>query len=161
MQSGYVNSFTPSGLSFSGEPRAGTGARQPLIDDDTLFRIRARHFRALVVDDHAMFRRALLRKLRRLYHVTASESSSAVGAIGKVKTGEQFDLIFMDVAMERMGGVEACAAIQALGTQAQLILMSADEANGLKAAAAGLPFYYKSAADALERVLVRCLGGTS
>lgn len=62
----------------------------------------------LVVDDHQLFRKAFIRllKISIEYPIFCDEAQSGQEAIDKLEQ-KKFDLVFLDVSMPRMDGVEA------------------------------------------------------
>jgi DNA-binding NtrC family response regulator len=60
--------------------------------------------RLLIVDDEVMILRALGRTLKREYDVTAL--SSPEEALGRLASGESWDIVLSDVMMPEMSGVE-------------------------------------------------------
>ena len=78
----------------------------------------------LVIDDDAEIRYSLSRVLSsRKYHVT--EAASGDQGIAMVKKGPTPDLIFLDVRMGGMGGIEALQHIRSVNPKQLVILMTA------------------------------------
>lgn len=85
--------------------------------------------RVLIVDDHPVTRDGLR---------TALSVSPEIDLVGEASTGEQAvdmvaelspDVVFMDVRMPGMGGIEATRAIRAAGSSAKVILFTVDESR--------------------------------
>ena len=85
--------------------------------------------RILIVDDHPVTRDGLR---------TALSASPDVEVVGEASTGEQAldlipqlspDVVFMDVRMPGMGGIEATRAIREVRPDAKVILFTVDESR--------------------------------
>lgn len=85
--------------------------------------------RVLIVDDHPVTRDGLR---------TALALSPEIELVGEASTGEQAvelvanlspDVVFMDVRMPGMGGIEATRAIRATGAATKVILFTVDESR--------------------------------
>jgi excisionase family DNA binding protein len=76
----------------------------------------------LVVDDDVSIRELFERILRKEEHrvVTVSNGEEAIKVIGK----ENFDIVFLDVVMPEMDGVEVFKEIKKINSQAIVIMMS-------------------------------------
>jgi CheY-like chemotaxis protein len=74
------------------------------------------HLRVLVVDDSESIRRLMKGKIENLslgsLHVEVDTAATGEEAVVKCAQG-RFDLVFMDVVMPGMGGLEACRQIKA------------------------------------------------
>ncbi|MEJ7728110.1 MAG: response regulator [Polyangiaceae bacterium] len=82
---------------------------------------RVRRARILVVDDEPMVARAISRMLGRDHEVTAT--THAREALERMRAGERFDIIFSDLMMPEMSGMELFAAIGAVAPeQAQRVV---------------------------------------
>ena len=71
--------------------------------------------RILVVDDKAITRSAVVRMLKRSYDVAESDDGS--GAIARVKGGETFFAILMDIEMPIVNGMEAFQRISIISPE--------------------------------------------
>eukprot|EP00602_Paraphysomonas_sp_CaronLab_P003234 CAMPEP_0185018422 /NCGR_PEP_ID=MMETSP1103-20130426/1154_1 /TAXON_ID=36769 /ORGANISM="Paraphysomonas bandaiensis, Strain Caron Lab Isolate" /LENGTH=613 /DNA_ID=CAMNT_0027548233 /DNA_START=927 /DNA_END=2768 /DNA_ORIENTATION=- len=83
--------------------------------------------RALVVDDSPLNRKMLVSILK-MWFPTIDEAENGEESVKAVKTsqerGKPYDIIFMDNVMPVMDGVEATAAIRALGVRAPIIAVT-------------------------------------
>jgi DNA-binding NarL/FixJ family response regulator len=109
--------------------------------------------RALIVDDHPVTREGLR---------TALELSDDVAVVGEASSGEEAvdragelspDVVFMDVRMPGMDGIEATRRILEVAPETKIILITIDESRGAIAQAiqAGVSGYLlkDASADAL------------
>ena len=110
--------------------------------------------RILIVDDHPVTRDGLR---------TALSASPDVEVVGEASTGEQAldmipkltpDVIFMDVRMPGMGGIEATRAIREVVPEAKVVLFTVDESRAAIAEAiqAGVSGYLLKDSSAEELV---------
>ncbi len=106
------------------EPKGGTGPRTA----DGL----AEPIRALIVDDHALFRRGLEMVL---------ESEPDIELVGQASDGEEAiqrageslpDVVLMDVRMPRSSGIEACRALKNVAPSTKIVMLTiSDEEDDL------------------------------
>ena len=110
--------------------------------------------RALIVDDHPVTRDGLR---------TALELSDEVAIVGEAGTGEEAvervgelspDVVFMDVRMPGIGGIEATRKIRAASPDTRVILFTVDESRNAisEAIQAGVSGYLLKDASAEELV---------
>lgn len=110
--------------------------------------------RALIVDDHPVTREGLR---------TALELSDDVAVVGEAASGEEAvdrageltpDVVFMDVRMPGMGGIEATRAIKQASPDTKVILFTVDESRASisEAIQAGVSGYLLKDASAEELV---------
>ncbi len=99
----------------------------------------------LVVDDKERFRYALRFNLTEVYGAKVSEFGDGKDALGGLKGGEYYDLVFVDVSMPGVDGVEFCREIMDRGLASHLVLMSAysDAGARVDAEAIGLKIFRK------------------
>jgi DNA-binding NarL/FixJ family response regulator len=99
--------------------------------------------RALIVDDHALFRRGLEMVL---------DAESDIELVGEASDGEEAvrkageslpDVVLMDIRMPRSSGIEACRALKAVAPSAKIIMLtiSDEEADLFEAIRAGASGY--------------------
>ena len=110
--------------------------------------------RALIVDDHPVTRDGLR---------TALELSDEVSIVGEASTGEEAvdrveqltpDVVFMDVRMPGIGGIEATRKIRHVSPDTRVILFTVDESRNAisEAIQAGVSGYLLKDASAEELV---------
>ena len=110
--------------------------------------------RALIVDDHPVTRDGLR---------TALELSDEVSIVGEASTGEEAidrvedlgpDVVFMDVRMPGIGGIEATRKIRQVSPDTRVILFTVDESRNAisEAIQAGVSGYLLKDASAEELV---------
>jgi DNA-binding NarL/FixJ family response regulator len=110
--------------------------------------------RALIVDDHPVTRDGLR---------TALELSDEVSIVGEASTGEEAidrvqsltpDVVFMDVRMPGIGGIEATRKIREVSPNTRVILFTVDESRNAisEAIQAGVSGYLLKDASADELV---------
>jgi DNA-binding NarL/FixJ family response regulator len=100
------------------EPRSADGAAEPI--------------RALIVDDHALFRRGLEMVL---------ESEPDIELVGQASDGDEAiqrageslpDVVLMDIRMPRSSGIEACRALKNVAPSAKIVMLTiSDEEDDL------------------------------
>jgi CheY-like chemotaxis protein len=81
--------------------------------------------RVLVVDDHHVTRQLLRTMIEGggdEFEVV--EASDGAKAVGLVREGPPFDLIFLDVVMPNLDGLGACRQIRALGTDTPIVFLT-------------------------------------
>jgi CheY-like chemotaxis protein len=82
--------------------------------------------KVMVVDDSMMVRRQLVRVLSAEGHVVL-EACDGVDALEKFRLNPEVKLIFLDMNMPRMSGVELLREIRAMhATQPDVVLLTAD-----------------------------------
>jgi CheY-like chemotaxis protein len=149
----YADLACISALSMAGgTPPTGCGSRQEVID-----KIKSKHCRILVVEDHAIFARAVELMLTDTYGATVQlvkRGHSAVEKCGR----ERFHLVLMDVVLPGpMNGIAAYKAMRQAGIMVPVVLMSAFRRHDGETKALGViilpkPFDYKL----LEPFLLEC-----
>lgn len=113
-------------LPFFVVARAGAGAGEGLVPSKaTIDEIRRKDLRILVVDDDDRFRASFCFKLRRKYAVQVDSVNSGESAIAVVQDGKSFDLIFTDIMMPGMTGVETYKQLMRLNPALKIVVMSA------------------------------------
>lgn len=81
--------------------------------------------KVLVVDDHELFRKAFIRLLKFSieYPVSCDEAQNGFEAIDKLQN-EKFDLMFLDVSMPRMDGIETCKRLKSAFINVPVIVLT-------------------------------------
>jgi CheY-like chemotaxis protein len=88
-------------------------------------RIRGRKLAVLVVDDEPPLRKAMSVALQRKYGAKVGIAESAPEAIRRLGEDDPYDLIFLDIMMPGISGVDAYPEILALSGGAKIVVMSA------------------------------------
>ncbi|MDF1659040.1 MAG: response regulator transcription factor [Verrucomicrobiales bacterium] len=119
--------------------------------------------RLWVIDDHAGFRRDLVRVLERRGFVCEKVLSSARGLFSGLSAGSLPDAILLDLRMPQISGLEALDEFRRLRPDLTVILLTAsdDEADllaGLRKGAAGY-LLKTSTPDEIESAIRRALSG--
>lgn len=119
--------------------------------------------RLWVIDDHAGFRRDLVRVLERRGFVCEKVLSSARGLFSGLSAGSLPDAILLDLRMPQISGLEALDEFRRLRPDLTVILLTAsdDEADllaGLRKGAAGY-LLKTSTPDEIESAIRRALRG--
>jgi CheY-like chemotaxis protein len=86
--------------------------------------IRDRHLRILVIDDEYGFREALSSNLTEKYEAVVTDVDSGCDAVERLKSGEAFDLIFLDLIMPDMSGTETYVELKKIDTKCPIVMMS-------------------------------------
>ncbi|MBN2353707.1 MAG: response regulator [Spirochaetales bacterium] len=82
--------------------------------------------RALIVDDSTLIRSIIAEELRRLGHEVAGEAAGGREAVRLF--GELIpDLVFMDLALDEIDGLESIRRIRALSPSVRIVVVSALE----------------------------------
>ncbi|MDW5377877.1 ATP-binding protein [Halomonas sp. HP20-15] len=123
------------------------------------------HGRVLVVEDNAVNRRVAIALLER-FGLTIDVAENGRLAVSRALAGD-YDLIFMDMQMPELDGIEATRAIRAAGgalAEVPIVAMTAGVLDGARerAIAAGMTDYLTKPIlpGQLERMLSRFLAGT-
>ena len=117
--------------------------------------------RLLLVDDNATNRKILLLQTAR-WGMAAQEAESATQALDRLKTGERFDLVIIDMHMPGMDGVELARQVRVLDQHLPLVLFTslgrreaAAESDGLFQATLAKPLRQSSLFDTLMTLLAK------
>ena len=116
--------------------------------------------RALVADDEALARDELVYMLRRVGGVGAIEqAASAVEALALLQT-ERYDVLFLDIRMPGVGGLEAAEIINTLPQRPKVIFVTAFDEHALAASeVAATDYLVKPVSELrLRRALARIAG---
>jgi len=123
------------------------------------------NIRIVVVDDHTLFRRGLVGLLSEMegFQVVgeASTGQDALGEIAKLKP----DVVLLDINMPGMGGVETLQALQKLGVESNVLMLTISQRDEdlLRAIRAGAKGYLLKNAEpeALRNTIEQIADGKS
>jgi CheY-like chemotaxis protein len=90
-----------------------------------MHRITNRHLKILIIDDDDEFRRAMHFFLSRKYSAQVMDVGSGVEAVEALKAGHPFDLVFLDLMMPGMSGIETYTELKKIWANCPVVLMSA------------------------------------
>ena len=94
----------------------------------------------LIVDDNPLNIK-VLRKAIKSYNFIVDEGSNGQDAINKIKSGNKYNIIMMDILMPIMGGAEAIANLnQIAGFNTPVVALTADAMTGAKEKYMGMGF---------------------
>jgi DNA-binding NarL/FixJ family response regulator len=119
--------------------------------------------RVVLADDHPIVRSGIRKELERLYGVQiAGEADDGRAALELVRT-QQPDVVFMDISMRGLNGLEATARITKEFPRVRVVILSQHEQEAyywqaLKAGACGY-LLKRAATSELEAALARVLDG--
>jgi CheY-like chemotaxis protein len=88
-------------------------------------RIRQRACRVLVIDDDDNFRQSFSFLLRRKFNADVEEVDSGAAALERLKSKSTFDVIFVDMMMPGMTGIETYEQLRKFGIDTVIVIMSA------------------------------------
>ncbi|MCC8166744.1 MAG: response regulator [Planctomycetes bacterium] len=92
------------------------------------------HLRVLVVDDNAINLRVASGLLKALFRIVTDEAVSGKDALAMVQE-KRYDLVFMDLMMPEMDGIQTVAAIRALGgdyATLPIVALTANAVHGVR-----------------------------
>ncbi|HXD31145.1 MAG TPA: response regulator [Pyrinomonadaceae bacterium] len=140
---------------------ASTSGNKSRADADaTVDEIRARELKLLVIDDDEDYRRSFCFKLKRKYKAQVDDVNLGRLAVEKLKEGHSYDLIFTDIMMPEMSGIETYHELRKLNGTVRIVIMSAysDSEEWKRAQQLGVTLLHKPIAD---HILLRVLRGES
>jgi len=79
----------------------------------------------LIVEDELRFREAMSYHLSELHNVLVQTAESGYDAINLLRSGEKFDMIFIDIRMPGIDGFDTLKQIRSMGIKSSIVLMSA------------------------------------
>jgi CheY-like chemotaxis protein len=102
------------------EDNAGTHDRAENLD-----LIRNKQLKVLVVDDDERFRRSMSLMLSTIFDAKVKEVVSGIAALNDIRHGGHYDVIFLDLMMPEMSGLEIYRELTRLKVQSRIVLMTA------------------------------------
>ena len=120
--------------------------------------------KVLVVDDNKLNIK-VASKILKEFELNIDSSDSGFGAIEKIENNEHYDIIFMDIMMPKMSGVETLKKLKQIDNfNIPVVALTADamEGKSTKYIEVGFNDYLSKPInkDELKRVLDKCLNGT-
>lgn len=111
---------TPPWLSAQSQPAPGGDGGAPVVK---------KQLRILFVDDKAMYRESMNFLLSEMYGAEVRDVGSGREAVEAVKAGGEFDLVFLDIKMYPMDGIETFEELQKVDAECPVVMMSAHAEN--------------------------------
>lgn len=108
-------------LLFAAGEKGGADIAEALA----MIQIRAKAYKILVIDDDDSFRKSFCFKLRRKFKARVEDVNSGRAAVEKVLAGNSYDLIFTDIMMAGMTGIETYRALREVDAAIRIVIMSA------------------------------------
>lgn len=87
--------------------------------------IRSRCLRILIIDDEDAFREAMTYNLTGKYAAQVTAVNSGEKAIEKLRAGDTYNLIFLDLMMRPMDGITTFKELKAINEESRIVIMSA------------------------------------
>jgi CheY-like chemotaxis protein len=122
--------------------------------------IREGQLRVLIIDDEDRFREAMSFNLTELYGATVKAVESGSNAINHLKAGNSYEVIFLDLKLPGMDGIETYHRLRDMKVVCPIVMMSAypdsekwEQAKQLDVALIPKPFP--------EKILIEILGNIS
>ena len=101
------------------------------VDEQTTEQVEFPNKRILVVDDNFLNLKIAC-KLLKERKIDAEQVQSGQECIEKIKNGEKYDIIFMDIMMPKMGGVETFKKLKEIeGFNIPVVALTADAMSGV------------------------------
>jgi CheY-like chemotaxis protein len=91
----------------------------------TIEEIRSKEYRILVIDDDDKFRKSFCFKLTRKYKARVEDVNLARLGVEKLREGNSYDLIFTDIMMPEMSGIETYYELRKINPTIRIVIMSA------------------------------------
>ncbi len=89
--------------------------------------------RALIVDDEPLVRSELVYALERAAQgIETSEAATAIDALARLQN-ERFDIVFLDIRMPSLSGLDAMSVIAKLHSKPDVVLVTAHEDHAIEA----------------------------
>jgi osomolarity two-component system, sensor histidine kinase TcsA len=134
-----------------------SGKFNHMVDNNAISKLNAAEKRLLLVEDNVINQKVMAKTLAKLGYNRVDMADDGQEAIYKVQRC-QYNLIFMDVSMPVLDGVQATKRIRALGCNVPIIAMTANALKGDRDRFldAGMSDYLAKPVD--RRLLVEALG---
>jgi CheY-like chemotaxis protein len=87
--------------------------------------IRSRRLKVLLIDDNPAFRKSMTFLLVQKYAADVTDVASGPDAVALLKTGNEFNVIFLDLILPDMNGVQIYEEIRRAGFTCRTVVMSA------------------------------------
>jgi CheY-like chemotaxis protein len=100
-------------------------AKSPGAHTGLVSAIRDSRLKVLLVDDEEAFRESMSFNLRRKYGAKVRSVGSGLEAVEAMREGEKFDLVFLDIKMHPMNGIETFAELRKIDPSCKIVMMSA------------------------------------
>jgi CheY-like chemotaxis protein len=91
----------------------------------TIGEIRKKEYKILVIDDDDDFRKSFCFKLKRIFKAQVEDVDSGKSGIEKLRDGNSYDLIFTDIMMPEMTGIETYHELRKIDPKIRIVVMSA------------------------------------
>jgi CheY-like chemotaxis protein len=95
------------------------------IDRQVIEAIRNRRLQVLLIDDTAKFRVSMARLLTKKYGAVVTSVDSGCSGIDLVKAGHIFNVIFLDLKMPDIDGLETHHELRQVDVACRIVIMSA------------------------------------
>jgi CheY-like chemotaxis protein len=95
------------------------------IESGTIDSISNQEIRILIIDDDDDFRKSFCFKLRRKFKAQVDDVDSGKSGIEKLRNGNAYNLIFTDIMMPEMTGIEAYQELRKIDANIRIVIMSA------------------------------------
>ncbi|HXD30109.1 MAG TPA: response regulator [Pyrinomonadaceae bacterium] len=95
------------------------------VPEAKLGSIREKHLRILFIDDEDRFRRGMSLNLEEKYGAGVVPVRSGREAVQTLKAGNSFDIIFLDIMMPDVSGVETYNMMREVDPKCRIVMMSA------------------------------------
>jgi CheY-like chemotaxis protein len=99
------------------------------VDDETINQIIKQRLKLLLIDDEDGFRTAMAFHLEEVYGCRVKEVAQGLEAVREYEAGNTYDLVFLDLMMHPMNGVETFRQLKQLDGDCPIVMMSAHTAG--------------------------------
>lgn len=108
-----------------GAPLAATKHSSRADESSAIDEIRRKELRILLIDDDDDFRKSFCFKLKRKYKVKVEDVNSGKAGIDKLRLRKEYDLIFTDIMMPEMTGIDTYHELRKIDANIPIVIMSA------------------------------------